>query len=132
MIEEALGYTGSSRFVAFYSQSSLSGFKWCDSHGSKQSAFKDVWHVFIEHRRVHPFIEEFNLNSSDSDGEQWLLLDRVKREFLVGEASQVVAFLRSVPHEILSAEGDGTGSEYSSIVQVAMCAMVGDWLDQDA
>ena len=132
MIEEALGYTGSSRFVAFYWKPNPSDFWWCDSHGSKRSAFGDVWRVFVQHRRVHPFIEQFNLDGSGSDAERWLLLDRVKRQFLVGEASQVAAFLRSIPHEILSAEGDGTDSEYSSIVQVAMCAMVGDWLDQDA
>jgi len=132
MIEEALGYTGSSRFVAFYWKSNPSDLCWCDSHGSKRSAFGNVWQFFIQHRRVHPFIEQFNLNGSDSDAEQWLLLDRVKRQFLVGKASQVAAFLRSIPHEILSAEGDGTDSEYSSIMQVAMCSMVGDWLDQDA
>lgn len=132
MIEEAFGYTGFSRFVAFYWKPSPLGFWWCDSHGSKGSSFGSVWLVFTQHRRVHPFIEQFKLNGRGSDAEQWLLLDRVKRQFLVGEASPVAAFLRSIPHEILSAEGDGTDSEYSSIMQAAMCAMVGDWLDQDA
>ena len=133
MIEEALGYTGSSRFVAFYWKPDPPGFWWCDSHhGSKRSVFGSVWNVFVQHRRVHPFLEHLNLGAGDSHAMQWLLLDRVKRQFLVGEATQVAAFLRSIPHEILSAEGDGTDSEYSGIMQVAMCEMVGDWLDQDA
>jgi hypothetical protein len=131
MIEEALGYTGSSRFVAFYSQSNPSGFGWCDSHASERSVFGSVWRVFIQHRRVHPFVEQFNLDGPDSDAQQWLLLDRVKRQFLVGEPSQVAAFLRSVPHEILSAEGDAADSEAVGVIQVAMSALLQRWLDEE-
>lgn len=131
MIEEALGYTGSSRFVAFYWKPDPSGFWWCDSHGSKQSAFGSVWNVFVQHRRVQPFIEQFNLNGSHSDAEQWLLLDRVRRQFLVGAASKVTAFLRSVPHETLSSEGDGADSDPVDVIQMAMSAMVQDWLDEE-
>ena len=58
-------------------------------------------------------------------------MDRVKRQFLVGVASRVAAFLRSVPHEILSAEGDGADSEPVDVIQVAMSAMVGSWLDEE-
>jgi hypothetical protein len=131
MIEEALGYTGFSRFVAFYWKPDPSGFWWCDSHGSKRSVFGSVWNVFVQHRRVHPFIERFNLDGSDSDADQWLLLDRVKRQFLVGKGSQVAAFLHSIPHEILSAEGDGTDSDPVDVIKMAMSAMVATWLDEE-
>ncbi len=131
MIEEALGYTGSSRFVAFYWKPSPAGFSWCDSHGLKPSSYGSVWLAFAQHRRVHPFLEHLNLGTGDSDAEEWLLLDRVKRQFLVGVASKVAAFLRSVPHEILSAEGDGVDSEPVDVIQVAMSAMVRSWLDEE-
>ena len=131
MIEEAFGYTGFSRFVAFCWKPSPLGFWWCDSHGSQHSDFAGVWLVFTRHRRVRPFIEQFNLSGRDPEVEQWLLLDRVKRQFLVGEASRVAAFLRSKPHEILSAESDGTDSECLNVIQEAMSAMVQSWLDED-
>ena len=131
MIEEAFGYTGSSRFVAFFLKPSPAGFSWCDPHESRASSYGAVWLTFAQHRRVHPFLEHFNLGDGDSDAEQWLLLDRVKRQFLVGVASKVAAFLRSVPHEILSAEGEGTDAEHLTVMQVAMSAMVRSWLDEE-
>jgi len=131
MIEEAFGYTGSSRFVAFYWRPCPVGFSWCDSHESRTSAYGAVWRAFAQHRRVHPFVEALNLGSDDLDAEQWLLLDRIKRLFLVGPAARVSAFLRSVPNEILSAEGDGTDSGHLSVIQAAMCALVIGWLDDE-
>ena len=131
MIEEAFGYTGSSRFVAFYWKPSPVGFSWCDPHVTRSSPYGAVWPAFAQHRRVHPFLEHFNFGGGDSAAEHWLLLDRVKRQFLVGVASKVAAFLRSVPHEILSAEGDGTESEPVDVIQVAMSAMVRSWLDEE-
>jgi hypothetical protein len=131
MIEEALGYTGSSRFVAFYWKPIPVGFCCCDSQDSRSSSFGAVWLTFAQHRRVHPFLEYLNLGDRDSDAEQWLLLDRVKRQFLVGVATKVAAFLRSVPHEILSAEGDGADSEPVDVMRVAMSAMVQGWLDEE-
>jgi hypothetical protein len=131
MIEEAFGYTGSSRFVAFFFKTSPAGFSWCDPHESRSSSYGAVWLTFAQHRRVHPFLEHFNLGDGGSDAGQWLLLDRVKRQFLVGVASKVAAFLRSVPYEILSAEIDGTDSEPVDVMQVAMSAMVRSWLDEE-
>ena len=131
MIEEALGYTGSSRFVAFFLKPSPVGFSWRDPHESRPSSYGSVWLTFAQHRRVHPFLEHINLGGGDSDAEEWLLLDRVKRQFLVGVASKVAAFLRSVPHEILSAEGDGADSEPVDVIQVAMSDMVRLWLDEE-
>jgi hypothetical protein len=131
MIEEAFGYTGSSRFVAFFLKPSPAGFSWCDPHESRPSSYGAVWLTFAQHRRVQPFLEHFDLSAGGSDAGQWLLLDRVKRQFLVGMASKVAAFLRSVPHEILSAEGDGTDSEPVDVIQVAMSAMVRSWLDEE-
>ena len=131
MIEEAFGYTGSSRFVAFFLKPSPVGFSWRDPHESRPSSYGAVWLTFAQHRRVHPFLEHLNLGAGDSDAEQWLLLDRVKRQFLVGASSRVAAFLRSVPYETLSSEGDGADSDPADVIQVAMSAMVESWLDDE-
>ena len=131
MIEEAFGYTGSSRFVAFYWKPSPAGFCWSDSHESRHSSYGTVWFEFAQHRRVQPFIQQLNLGGSDLEAEQWLLLDRVKRLFLAGVASKVAAFLRSVPQETLSAEGDGSDFEHLTVLHVAMSAMVRAWLDEE-
>ena len=130
MIEEALGYTGSSRFVAFYWKPSPASFCWRDPHEARPSSYGAVWLTFAQHRRIHPFLEHFNLGAGGSDAEQWLLLDRVKRQFLVGAASRVAAFLRSVPHETLSSESDGADSDPVGIIQVAMSSLVRGWLDE--
>ena len=130
MIEEAFGYTGSSRFVAFFLKPSPVGFSWRDPHESRPSSYGAVWLIFSQHRRVHPFLEHLNLAAGGSD-EQWLLLDRVKRQFLVGASSRVAAFLRSVPYETLSSEGDGADSDPADVIQVAMSAMVESWLDDE-
>ena len=41
------------------------------------------------------------------------------------------AFLRSVPYETLSSEGDGADSDPADVIQVAMSAMVESWLDDE-
>jgi len=131
MIEEALGYTGSSRFVAFFWKPNPLRFSWCDSRESRTSPYGNVWRAFAQHRRVHPFLAQLSLGSAELDADYWLLLDRVRRLFLCGRAHTVAAFLRSVPNEILSAESDGSDAAHLSIIQAAMVDLVASWLDED-
>jgi hypothetical protein len=131
MIEEAFGYTGSSRFVAFHWTPKPAGLVWCDPHESSLSSYEHVWQAFAEHGRVQPFLEHLNLGNGDSEAQQWLVLDRVRRQFLSGDAPKVAAFLRSVPHDILSAETDGADLEHLTVMQSAMSALVRSWLDEE-
>src|SRR5258705_3680678 len=92
MIEEAFGYTGSSRFVAFYWRPSPFGFSCQDPALSKTSPHRTVWLTFAQHPRVHPFLDSFNLGSEDRAAKHWLVLDRVERQFFIGLVGNVKAF----------------------------------------
>ena len=131
MIEEALGYTGSSRFVAFFWKPNPLRFCWFDSRESRTSSYGNVWNAFAQHRRVYPFLAQLSLGSAELDAHYWLLLDRLRRLFLCGRAHTVATFLRSVPNEILSAESDGSDAAHLSIIQAAMVDLVAGWLDED-
>lgn len=131
MIEEAFGYTGSSRFVAFYWKPVRLGFSWADSAGTRISPHWAVWFAFAQHPRVYPFLESFNLGSDGMGASHWLLLDRVKRAFSIGLAFEVAAFLRSVPNETLSSDCEQFDSGDSAMIQSALCAIVGEWLDEE-
>jgi hypothetical protein len=136
IIEEAFGYSGSLRFVAFYWKSFPFGFFWSDAQSTVTSPHGAVWYSFAQHPRVHPFLEQFNFGSERADAEHWLLLDRIKREFHAGDVSDVADFLKSVTHETLSSEcedfdSQNLSSEDSRVIQAALCAMVGDWLDDN-
>ena len=129
MIEEALGYMGSSRFVAFYWEPVPLGFCWHDPHHSKTSPHWAVWFAFTQHRRVHPFLEPYLFGSEGTAAKHWLLLDRVERVFFVGLAAHVNAFLGTVRNEFLSSECEVSEVGDSAVIQAALCAMVADWLD---
>lgn len=102
MIEEAFGCTGSSRVVAFFGKTVPLGFIWQDPIKTLPSPNWAVWLAFAQDRRVHPFLDSFNLGIDDRVAKHWLLLDRVERQFSIGLAGHVKAFLYSVPNEILS------------------------------
>lgn len=130
-IEEAFGYTGSSRFVAFYGKPVPLGFFWQDPIQSKNSPHWAVWLAFFQHRRVHPFLEPYNLGIEDRAAKHWLVLDRVERQFSIGPVGHVKAFLGSVPNETLSSDCEEFDIGGSAIIQAALCAMVGDWLNEE-
>ena len=131
MIEEAFGYTGSSRFVAFYWKPVPLGFTWQDPAETKTSPHRAVWLVFVQHRRVHPFLDSYNLGSEDRAAKHWLMLDRVERHFSIGLVGHVKAFLGSVPNETLSSDCEEFDRGDSTVIQAALCALVGDWLDEE-
>jgi len=131
MIEEAFGYTGSSRFVAFFWKPVPFGFSWQDPVQSMTSPHSAVWVAFAQHRRVYPFLDSFNLGSEERAAKHWLVLDRVERQFSIGLVKQVIAFLDSVPHEILSSDCEEFDTGDSTVIQAALCALVGDWLDDE-
>ena len=131
MIEEAFGYTGSSRFVAFYGKPIPLGFFWQDSIQSKTSPHWAVWLAFVQHRRVHPFLDSFNIGIEDRVAKHWLVLDRVERQFSIGLVGHVKAFLGSVPNDTLSSDCEEFDIGDSAVIQAALCALVGDWLDEE-
>lgn len=92
MFERSVGYTGKSRFVAFF---------WgpCDElcffddeldSGAINSA---GWQIFREHPFVRLHFLSYDFGSADFPARHWLLLHREKRRFYVGEPATVERFL---------------------------------------
>ena len=131
MIEEAFGYTGYSRFVAFYWKPVPLGFTWQDPVQTQTSLHRAVWLAFAQHRRVHPFLESYDLGSEERAAKHWLVLDRVERQFSIGLVKHVMTFLGSVPHETLSSDCEDFDIGDSTVIQAALCALVGEWLDEE-
>jgi hypothetical protein len=90
-----------------------------------------VWQAFAQHRRVHPFLDSYDLGSEDRAAKHWLVLDRVERQFSIGSVRHVKAFLDSVPNETLSSDCEEFDIGDSTVIQAALCALVGDWLDDE-
>ena len=134
MIEEAFGYSGSFRFVAFYYDPKTASLLWSDPRMTGFSA-PDVWRSFTRHGRVAPFFERFNFGDESQSADRWLVLDRVKREFYAGVPAEILPFLNSVRHEIWSSECEpprqfNNVSEDSPWLQTALTEIMEDWLDQ--
>jgi hypothetical protein len=88
MLEEALGYMGHARYVAFYWEPMGDECR-VDDGQLDADAHWEAFLSYTQHRRVKPALQGYNLGSSESEAVHWLLLDRVKRELSV--ARQPVA-----------------------------------------
>ena len=93
MIEEALGYTGNRRYVAFYV--SLRTFEFGVDDGEFQPSDMSAWKEFT----VHPLVAAF-LDYPSREG-CWLLLDRgnrPERRLYVGVPTKVRMFIDATVH----------------------------------
>lgn len=92
MFEKSVGYSGGSRFVAFF---------WglCDElcflddsldSGTLDSA---CWLVFMEHPFVRLHFQPYDFGSAELPARHSLLLDRVQRRFHVGTREAIEVFL---------------------------------------
>jgi hypothetical protein len=92
MLSKAMGYTGEARFVSFqwtlygdesdYSDGRLSG------TGNWQTFL-----AYIQHPAVSPYLEEYDLGSSDSEARHALILDRDKLEMMIAPVKEARMFL---------------------------------------
>jgi hypothetical protein len=78
MLEQALGYPGQARLVAFYwspiGDEAMYDDGRCSGDGN--------WHAylaFVEHPTVEPHLHPFDLGSSEDEARHWLVLDREAR-----------------------------------------------------
>lgn len=75
MLEEAIGYDGSARFVAFYWMPGGDECMYDDGRLSGTGNWQ-AYLAFVHHPRVWPELQPYNLGSSDFEADYWLLLDR--------------------------------------------------------
>lgn len=98
--EEALGYQGELRWVAFYWEP-------CGDEAMFDDGFCSAdcnWWGFIRfvgHPRVIPWLADYDLGSSDFEAKHWLLCDLESREVYVGEKAEVKSFLKAETEKVL-------------------------------
>lgn len=103
MLEEALGYTGPSRWVAFYWQPGGDELMYADGAVSTDGSWH-AWLTFTHHPRVAPALAPYHLGNSEEDAVHWLLLDRETRTLMVGAGVAVYQFLHHSAPPLLTSE----------------------------
>ena len=88
MLEAALGYPGTARYVAFYWIPAGDELLWDEGWRSADGAWQG-WLTFTRHPRVAPALAPYHLGDSETPPTHWLLLDREARTCCVGAATAV-------------------------------------------
>lgn len=94
MLEAALGYPGTARYVAFYWIPAGDELMWDEGWRSTVGAWQG-WLVFTRHPWVAPALVSYNFGDSDTSATHWFLLDRETRTCAVGTARAVQRALRT-------------------------------------
>jgi hypothetical protein len=88
MLEAALGYPGTARYVAFSWLPGGDELIWDDGWSSADGAWAG-WLQWTRHPRVAPCLRPFHFGDSDTPATHWLLLDREARTCMAGPARAV-------------------------------------------
>jgi hypothetical protein len=92
LLEQALGYTGQARFMA----------TWWEPCGDEamvsdgQTTATGEWQGFLaytQHPRIRPALFGFDLGSSETQAEAWLVIDRQERKAWIAKPKDARAFL---------------------------------------
>lgn len=87
MLEQALGYSGQSRLVAF-SWSLLGDEARYDDGRCSGDADWTAYLAFVEHPQVEPYLRPYDLGSSEDEARDFLVLDREARSLSVLSAQE--------------------------------------------
>ena len=93
MLCEAVGYSGSARYVGFYWTPCGDEIIYTDGRLSADGDWHS-WLLFIRHKSIAPQLEGYNLGSSDEEATHWLLVDRETHSLYVGTRGEVHQTLR--------------------------------------
>lgn len=109
-LEKSLGYSGSSRWVAWHWEPEIDQLMYQDG---KQvgTASTTAWQVFLGHNQTQPQLAEYQLDRVDR---HWLLLDRTTRNLYVGEGKSIQNLLEQPEGLMLLASMDENPSALSS------------------
>ena len=94
LLEYALGCTGEGRYIAYWVHP-RDGLCWSDGSHAGCCNGLDVWCDYINDLRVAPHLDPFDMGSEQSLPQHWLILDRKKRRFRVGELALAAGFMRA-------------------------------------
>ena len=120
MLEAALGYTGTARYVAFYWGAGDEVY-WDDGWRSADGEWAG-WLAFMRHWSVSGVLAPYHFGDSDTEATHWLLLDRHTRTCSVGTAAAVARVLQRdnpAPETALGAveASDLTDFDWENIVE---------------
>lgn len=91
-LEQALGYPGEVRWVAFWWDTGGDTPRYHDGRDECTGCWY-AWIMLVEHPRVAPYLGACQIGDSDTEARHWLLLDRLDRVLYAGEAERVLHFL---------------------------------------
>jgi hypothetical protein len=94
MLEAALGYPGTARYVALYWIPAGDELMWDEGWRSTVGAWQG-WRVFTRHPKVAPALVPYDFGDSETPATHWFLLDRETRTCAVGTARAVQRALRT-------------------------------------
>lgn len=112
-LEKSLGYSGSSRWVAWHWEPEIDQLMYQDG---KQvgTASTTAWQVFLGHNQTQPQLAEYQLDRVDR---HWLLLDRTTRNLYVGEGKSIQNLLEQPEGLMLLASMDENPSPNGATTQ---------------
>jgi hypothetical protein len=102
-LEGALGYGGEARYLAIWWNAAADEAMWSDGLTTTDG----WWHGFlayVQHHRVEPYLEPYDLVSSEEPAAYYLLLDLVERQAYIGMARQVTRLHDYTPRPELTSE----------------------------
>jgi hypothetical protein len=93
MLEEALGYAGAARWVAFHWTPYGDELRYEDGTLSADGSWH-AWLTFVHHHRIAPTLAPYHFGNSEEEAQHWLLLDREIQTLSVGAVGDVRQCLR--------------------------------------
>ena len=93
MLERALGYDGDAPLVAFWWTPGGDEICYADGRIELCGGNWSAWLDYVNHPRVVPFLAQYDLGSSEIEGEHRLLLDRHSRTLAVADRNTVTRLL---------------------------------------
>src|ERR687887_2170819 len=92
MLGNAIGYTGDARYVAFKWTPSGDEAEYFDGRMSATGNWQ-AFLAYIQHPAVSPYLEDYDLGSSDSQAKHALILDREQLEVFIAPVKEAEKFL---------------------------------------
>lgn len=127
MLEEALGYNGSARLVAFYREPVGDEARFDDGVVSAD-AEGPAYLSFVRHPRIVPQLAAYDLGTSEHEACHWLVLDREARVLYALPAREAAALLYQQWATRPDAPSESESSDESAAAFQAFIEEVG-WQD---
>lgn len=133
MLAQALGYTGSARFLAIYFDAEAGGPRWDDGHNDWDAHY-EAWETFINHEAIALALADYDIGAP-YPAKHFILLDREKIEFhgggalLIGGVELISATMRPGGKPRLETATPAKAPRDEAGVQ-ALVTQMERWLDE--